>query len=262
MDLATAVADIVIDVPRTRNALSSAVLVDLTDAVRRASADPDVRVIVLSGAGGSFSSGADLKETVAPERSADVVSALYEAVRTSPKPILARVLGHCLGLAVGVVAVCDLAVAGEDATFALPEPRFGQAPTLAALTIVPRLRRGDAGRLLLTGAPIDGRQAEAIGLVDAAAGTDDVDGVVAQWVDQLTRCAPGALATCKQLVRTLPQLDSASALAWATALAAERARSPEAAEGQAARAAQRPPVWTPNGRPVPTATDGGRRRDV
>lgn len=238
-----AVTEIVIDVPRTRNALSIAVLDGLAAGIRDASERDDVRVVVLSGAAGGFSSGADLKEEASPDASIASVRGLYHAIAASPKPVIARVEGHCLGLAVGVAAACDLSVAAEEARFVLPEPRMGQAPTLAALTIVPRLRRGDASRLLLTSAPFDGRHAQEIGLVDHSVPAAMIMAATADWIEQILASAPGALATCKRLVRELPQLEQMQAWALAGELTAERAASMEALEGRAAANERRPPSW-------------------
>lgn len=237
------VADVTIDIVRTRNALSSAVLEDLAKAIGRLSADGSTRAIVLSGAGGGFSSGADLREEVPPDRTAVLVGALYEAIVTAPTPVIARVEGYCLGLAVGVVAACDLVVAADSTAFSLPEPRFGQAPTLAAVPILRRLAAGPARRMMLTAERFDGRRAHAVGLVDECAPDDRVGEVVDRWTEGIVAGAPGALGVCKRLVNELPRLAPSDAWALAVDLTAERAFSDEAKEGSAAAAERRLPVW-------------------
>ena len=232
-----------IDVPGTRNALSTAVLDGIAEAIRRLSQRDQTRVIVLTGEGGSFSSGADLKENAPVKRAAAAVTGVYEAIAQSPQPVLARVEGRCLGLAVGLVAACDLAIAAADTSFGLPEPRLGQAPTLAALTIVPRLRRSDANELLLTGAMFDGIRASAMGLVNESVPAARLDEAVGQWIGRLTAGGPGAIAACKKLVRMLSAGAGPGALPAVTGLAAQLAAAAEAEEGRAAFLERRAPRW-------------------
>lgn len=238
-----AIARVTIDVPRTRNALSTGVLKGLAAAIRRLSHRDDTRVIVLTGHGGTFSSGADLKENAAVPHATAAVTELYAAITESPKPVLARVEGRCLGLAVGVVAACDLAIVASDTSFGLPEPRLGQAPTLAALTIVPKLRGSDASELLLTGAMFDGSRASALGLANESVAASELDAAVDRWIDRLTSGAPGALAACKKLVLALRPSVGPEAMGMVTALAAQLAESDEAKEGHAAFFERRPPGW-------------------
>ena len=237
------VARVAIDVPRTRNALSTAVLEELADAVCRVSRRDGTRAIVLTGEGATFSSGADIKEAAPVAETTAAVTRLYEAIAQSPPPLLARVHGHCLGLAVGVVAACDIAIAATDATFGLPEPRLGQAPTLAALTIVPRLRPVDASDLLLTGAMFDGARAGELGLVNESVPASDLDAAVRRWTDRVTAGGPDAIAACKRLVRGLRTAPPAEALTLATTLAVRLADGAEAKEGRAAFLERRPPRW-------------------
>jgi methylglutaconyl-CoA hydratase len=247
------VAEVVIDNPRRRNALSMPVLRALTEAIRDLSEQQQTRAIVVSGSNGVFSAGADLKEEASNAETFETVIALYEAINSSPKPILAKVEGHCIGLAVGVVATCDLAFCTDDTSFSLPEARLGQAPTLAALTIVPRLRPADASRLLLTGDAIDGTYASAIGLVNASARAADLGTVVQSWADKIIAGGPQAIAVCKQLSRiTRTPLDS-GVLTIVEQMLSSLSRSSEAAEGRAAFAERRQPLWVAEPPSGPTA---------
>lgn len=237
------VAEVALDIPRTRNALSVHAVTELTVAIDRLSTARTARVIVLTGAGLGFSSGADLKERVSPEETVRAVGGLYDAILNAPMPVIARVEGYCLGLAVGVVAACDLVVAEESTTFALPEARFGQAPTLAAVTLLRRVTAAEAGRMMLTAEPFDGRHARAVGLADASVPHDQLAATVARWTDSMRAGAPGALSACKRLVHELPELDPADGWALAHDLTRERAASKEAQEGSAAEAERRAPAW-------------------
>jgi methylglutaconyl-CoA hydratase len=241
------IARVAIDVPRTRNALSTAVLDGLAEAIRRLSQRDDTRVIVLTGEGSTFSSGADLKENAPVAIAVAAITGLYDAIAQSPKPVLARVEGHCLGLAVGVVAACDLAIAASDTSFGLPEPRLGQAPTLAALSLIPRLRPSDASEVFLTGAMFDGARADALGLVNESVAASELDAAVRRWTDRLTAGGPGAVAACKKLVLALRPAAQPEALALAADLATQLAAADEADEGATAFRERRPPRWATAG---------------
>lgn len=225
------ISHVIISVPRKRNALSLAVLEALTEKITRLSSVETVRAIVISGAEGAFSSGADLKEQVTPQQSVSAVSALYEAIRQSPKPIIARVEGFCFGLAVGVAAACDLVVVAENTRFALPEPRFSQAPTLAAITIMQRVSRGAAARIMLASDDFDGREALDMGLADLVAPQDRLEAVISELIDSILLGDPTALAVCKRLCRVLPGLGPAEVLQFAgdlTTRMSESSRNEEA----------------------------------
>lgn len=252
------VARVAIDVQRTRNALSTAVLESLAEAIHHLSRRDETRVVVLTGQGATFSSGADLKEAAPVAHTAAAVAGLYEAIAQSPLPVLARVEGHCLGLAVGIVAACDLAIAATDATFGLPEPRLGQAPTLAALTVVPRLRPADASDLLLTGATFDGMRAREVGLVNESVPASALDAAVQRWTEQLVAGGPEAIAACKQLARGWRAAPAPEALALATGLAVRLADGAEAEEGRAAFLERRLPRWAA---PVVSVAEPNRSRE-
>lgn len=239
-----AVAEILISDPRTRNALSTTVLHGIAASVQELSASEETRVIVLAGDGGTFSSGGNIKEDVPVQQVVSATVGVYEAIFNSPKPILARVEGNCLGLAVGLMAACDLAIAAQDTHFSLPEPRMGQAPTMASFTIVPRLRPADANRLLLTADAFDGDVAREVGLVNASVPASELGQEQQRWTDQLVQGGPGALAMCKKLVRTMAAADRAVALELASDLTVALAGSPEALEGKNAFLQRRAPAWT------------------
>lgn len=245
------VTEVLIDENRTRNALSTGVMNELTAAVESFANSDDTRVLVVAGAGGVFSSGGNLKEDVPVAAVIEATTRLYAAIRNSPKPVVARVEGVCLGLAVGVAAACDFVITTADTRFALPEVRMGQAATMAAVTIVPRLRSADAHRLLMLGGDFDGNEAQAMGLVDASVPLADLADEQQRWVNQLLLGGPNALTVCKRLAQELPALDREAALSWASELTVELANSPEAREGSRAFTERRPPEWAAAGNEEP-----------
>jgi enoyl-CoA hydratase len=171
------------------------------------------------------------------------LTALLRAIVESPLPVIAAVDGHVRAGGMGLVAACDIAVAGPRSTFALTEARIGVAPAVISLTLLPKITARAAARYYLTGEKFDAAEAAAIGLISLAA--DDVDAAVAALAEQLGRGSPQGLAASKALT-------TAAVLAAfdrdAERLSVESARlfvSDEAREGMLAFLQKRPPPWVP-----------------
>ncbi|NUS43662.1 MAG: enoyl-CoA hydratase family protein [Mycobacteriaceae bacterium] len=201
-----AFATITLDSPDTRNAISEALLAELLSALRRAGADETVRAVVLTHSGNTFCAGGALSvrdgENRSPaEISADTTRKLVELLRAMlelPKPIVARVDGHVRAGGMGIVAACDLAVAGPDSTFALTEAKLGVAPAIISLVLLPKLAPRAASRYFLTGEKFGAEQAERIGVVTAAAA--DPAALVMTLLTEFGKAAPQGLAETKRLL--------------------------------------------------------------
>jgi methylglutaconyl-CoA hydratase len=251
LDVAGGVGTITLDSPANRNALSRRLVADLDRRLTAALADPAVRVIVLTGRGPAFCSGADLTERRAPEPAAaprpggivPILAAMWDA----PKPIVGRVNGAARAGGLGLVAACDIAVAEERATFAFSEVRLGVIPAVIAVVVVPKIGATRAMELFLTGAPFDARAAVACGLLNAVAADGRLDEVVGDYVGDLLKGAPGALAGCKRLVRDVATLSMDAAFVEMAERSARFFASEEAREGMTAFAEKRPPRWTVGG---------------
>jgi methylglutaconyl-CoA hydratase len=241
------VATITLDSPHNRNALSSALIDELLEAITAAAAHEAVRVIVLSHTGPVFCSGADLKETARAEgalpaaRLGDVLAAIWEC----PKPVVARVGGAARAGGVGLVAAADIAVCAMEATFAFTEVRLGVIPAVISATVLRRLAPRAAAELYLTGDTFDGARAAEIGLVTAAVPAADLDTALARYVASLMRGAPGALAAAKELVRRPVAASIRNDLADLTDLSVRFFTAEEGREGVLAFAERRDPVWVP-----------------
>jgi methylglutaconyl-CoA hydratase len=243
------VATITLDSPHNRNALSRQRLAELDQRLQEALDDPDVRVIVLTGAGTVFCSGADLKERrdthETPPRSrpgglVPILTAMWEV----SKPIVGRINGAARAGGVGLVAACDIAVGAESATFAVNEVRIGVIPATIAVVLVPKIGATRAMELCLTGDAFDARAAAAHGLLTAVAPDGGLDEAVGRYVTSLLKGAPEALAACKRLVRDVPKLSMDAAFVEMAERSARSFASEEAREGMAAFAEKRPPRWT------------------
>lgn len=239
------VATLTMDQPASRNALTPALLNGLADGLDAAVADPAVRVTVLTATGPAFCAGADLsgRRDAAPPRKG--LDGILAAIQDSPKPVVARIAGHCMGGGVGLAAACDVSVAADRAKFGFTEVRVGVAPAIISVVCLPKLRRADALELFLSGERISAARAAQAGLITAAVPDGELDDRVGQLAAKLLAGGPAALAAAKRLVYTVPGMARQEALAWASELSASLFASAEAAEGMAAFREKRRPSWAP-----------------
>ncbi|MFZ4236625.1 enoyl-CoA hydratase family protein [Streptomyces murinus] len=226
-----------LDATGTRNALSARLVAGLADALAECGKDPDVRAVVLTHTGNTFSAGADLREPPHP----DALVALLRQLVELPKPVLARVTGHVRAGGLGLLAACDLAFAGTAATFAFTEVRIGVAPAVISLPLLPRTDPRALARYYLTGERFGPEEAVRTGLLTATAA--DVDEALAPALEGLRRSAPEALAETKRLLtaRVLETFDRDAA--DLTALSARLFASDQAREGMTAFLEKRDPAW-------------------
>jgi methylglutaconyl-CoA hydratase len=234
------------DQPANRNALTPSLLNGLGDGFSYALADPSVRVAVLTNTGPAFCAGADLSG-----RSDAVVEArigladLLNTILDFPKPVVARIAGHCMGGGVGLAAACDLSVAEDTVRFGFTEVRIGVAPAIISVVCLPKLRRGDALELFLTGERITAARAAEVGLITSAAPASRLDSVVSDLVGKLAAGGPIALNAAKRLVFDVPHWERENAFVRTTEVSQTLFASDEAAEGIAAFREKRPPSWAP-----------------
>jgi methylglutaconyl-CoA hydratase len=249
-------ATLTMDQPHNRNALTPALLNGLGDGLAAAVADDAVRVVVLTNTGPAFCAGADLSGGTGPG-AAEVprfgIAEVLAGIQDAPKPVVARIAGHCLGGGVGLAAACDLSVAADDVRFGFTEVRIGVAPAIISVVCLPKLRRGDALELFLTGERIGATRAAEVGLITAAVPAGDLDAAVGELVTKVVAGGPAALAAAKRLVFDVPALPRAEGFERTTALSAALFASAEAAEGMAAFREKRSPAWVP---PAPAAGAG------
>jgi methylglutaconyl-CoA hydratase len=248
-------ATVTLDRQERRNALDAESLQALLDALDRAAGDDTVRTVVLTGAGTTFCSGADLRGTEGDGGAAFAQSGprlmvqVLEALLDHPKPTVARVQGHVAGGGNGLVAACDLAVAVEEAMFAFAEVRVGVAPAVISVVCLRVMRPRDAAQLMLTGARVPAARMLDAGLLTAVVPAVALDATVGAWCTELAAGGPQAVRETKQLLRTVPSLPRDEAFAYTAEVSARLFASGESAEGRAAFAERRPPSWV--GEPLP-----------
>jgi enoyl-CoA hydratase len=232
-----AVTTLTLDSPANRNALSAALVGELTEALTRCGKDDGTRAVVLTHTGNTFCAGADLREPPHPDAFVGLLRQIVELRR----PVVARVSGHVRAGGLGLLGACDLAVAGPAATFAFTEVRIGLAPAVISLPLLPRADPRALARYYLTGERFDSAEAVRAGLLTASG--DDVDAVLAPLLDGLRRSSPQGLAETKALLtaKVLETFDRDAA--DLTALSARLFSSAEAREGMTAFLERRDPAW-------------------
>jgi methylglutaconyl-CoA hydratase len=241
--------------PERHNAFDDALIGELTEAFRSMEADDGIRVIVLSGAGKSFSAGADLNwmkrmagfSMDENRRDAMGLGALMRTIAHSRKPTIARVQGAALGGGVGLVACCDIAVATQSATFALSEARLGLIPAVISPYVVAAIGERAARRYFLTAERFEAAEAWRLGLVHEITPNEaELDEKIGAIVEALLACSPASQKEAKDLIRAVSGRPVTSELIQDTAERIAKIRSsPEGREGVAAFLEKRRASWVP-----------------
>lgn len=241
---------VTLDRPEAKNALSRAVNLELRRLAVELGIDRQVRAVVLTGAGGAFSAGADLKERrgVAAADSGPYVDAISGAINAwaeMPRPTIAAMSGPALGGGLELALACDLRIASEDAVMGLSEVRLGIMPGAGGTQRLTRLiGMARAKELVLTGRRIDARRALEIGLVSRVVPVAELRRAAEELAAELSACAPLSVAKAKEAI------DLGVGLPLDQALAVERRcydvtlASEDRNEGLRAFAEKRPPRFT------------------
>jgi methylglutaconyl-CoA hydratase len=236
------IATITLNRADEKNTLSIELMDSLGQHLQWAAAEPAVRVVVLTNEGNTFCAGADLKNRGVQSPRFNLVDIL-SLIQNSPKPILGRIAGHCMGGGVGLAAACDISVAADDIKLGFTEVRIGVAPAIISVVCLPKMRLGDAKELLLCGERISAQRAVDCGLLNRAVERPSLDATVAGFAAKLVQGGPNALSATKQLISRVPGMERSAAYEWTAQLSAELFRSEEAAAGIAAFRAKLAPPW-------------------
>ena len=241
--------------PEHHNAFDDVLIAELTEALRSMEAEEGVRVVVLSGAGKSFSAGADLHwmrrmagySMDENRRDSMGLATLMRTLAHLRKPTVARVHGPAYGGGVGLVACCDVAIATHAATFALTEAKLGLIPAVISPYVVAAIGSRAARRYFLSAERMDAGEAYRLGLVHGVAASEgDLDEKVGIVVDSMLACGPVAQREAKELIRAVAGRPVTSELIQDTAERIARLRaSPEGREGVCAFLEKRRASWVP-----------------
>lgn len=255
--LSDGVLTITLDDEAKRNALSSRLVAELSDALDAADANPDVRVVVVTNTGRVFCAGADLSERASGGDGPAAVRSpqdLFGRFARAPKPYVGRIAGHCIAGGMGLAAAMDISVAVDDAMFGFTEVRVGVAPAVISVVCLPKLHPSDARDAILRGRRFPASEAARMGLINAAVPSDRLDTEIDAVVTDLLAGGPGAMAASKQLLSEVPGMPVDEAFRWTSELSAQLFSTTEATEGMRAFLEKRPAAWV---RPAPPAPGRG-----
>lgn len=250
----TGVACVTMARPDVFNAFDETMIAELDAAFANLGNDDSVRVILLAGEGKHFSAGADLEWMKrASEASVEwnledarKLAAMLRRIDTCPKPTVARVQGAALGGGFGLACACDIAIAADNASFAVSEAKFGILPATIGPYVLNTVGKRHARRLALTATRIRAAEALAIGVVHAVAAIDELDAALDSTITDLLACGPAAQREIKQYFAAMQPGPIGEDVIERSARTISRVRATdEAKEGFAAFFAKRKADWIP-----------------
>ncbi|MGD8348791.1 MAG: enoyl-CoA hydratase-related protein [Gammaproteobacteria bacterium] len=248
------VAKVTMARPDVYNAFDEKMIAEIDSSFARLGADDSVRVILLAGDGKHFSAGADLdwmkRASEAPVEwnleDARKLAAMLRRIDLCPKPTVARIQGAALGGGVGLACACDIAIAADNASFAVSEAKFGILPATIGPYVINSIGKRHARRLALSATRIRAAEALAIGLVHQLTGIDELDAAVDAAVADLLACGPGAQREIKEYFAAMQVGPITDEVIERSAHTISRVRATdEAREGFAAFFDKRPADWIP-----------------
>ena len=245
------IARLTLNRPEVHNALSGRMLEELPQAVRELESEPGVRVVVLTGAGESFCAGADLRwmqDVSKLDRAGRIaasggVAAVLTALDRLSKPLVGRINGQAYGGGVGLIAVCDIAIAARGARFGLSEVRLGLIPANIGPYVMKRLGEARTREIFFNGKLFDAEEAERLGLVSRTVDAAELDGAVEREAGYFLKCGPRAVARAKALVHHIARHGPSESIEYAIASLADAWEGEESREGIAAFFEKRKPSW-------------------
>lgn len=242
------------DQPETRNAMTDALVGDLQRVLESVRGNRAVRGITLRGRHGVFCAGGNLKQFKQTFQGGatreDIVemskgaAVLLDAINEAPQVVLAVIEGAAMAGGFGMACAADAVICEASARFAMTETAIGISPAQIAPFVIQKLGYATARRLMLTAARFDGREAHELGFADfVAEGMDAVEEIERGIRAQVLRCAPGAVADTKSLIRALPGMSRGEAVQAAAENFTGRLLSEEGREGVASFLEKRKPAW-------------------
>ncbi|MGA9342162.1 MAG: enoyl-CoA hydratase-related protein, partial [Rhodanobacteraceae bacterium] len=201
------IATVTLNRPEAHNAFDDALIAQLTAALEALERDPAVRVVVLTGAGATFSAGADLSWMRSMARASEVenradslrLATLMRTLNFLAKPTVARVNGSAYGGGVGLIACCDVAIATEGAKFSLSEVKLGLVPAVISPYVIAAIGARQARRLFVSGEVFDAAEATRVGLLHQSVATDQLDNAIDRHLHFLAKGGPIAQVEAKHL---------------------------------------------------------------
>ncbi|PAQ12488.1 crotonase/enoyl-CoA hydratase family protein [Mesorhizobium temperatum] len=237
--------------PDKHNAMSGQMIAELTAAAELLANDDNVRAVVLTGEGDSFCAGADLAwmraqaSAARDERIAEArkLALALRALNELPKPLIGRINGQAFGGGLGLMSVCDVAIAVDTARFGFTEVRLGLIPATISPYVLARMGEGRARRVFMSARIFDANEASELGLLSRAVPPADLEAAVEAEVRPYHSASPQAVAAAKALARRLGPAIHDALIGETVASLADTWETIEAAEGIAAFFDRRRPLW-------------------
>ena len=258
-------AAVLLNRPEVHNAFDPEMVEALTATLRKLESDPRVRAIVLTGAGGNFSAGADIRHMKASARAsraqnleaARATARMLYALHTLQKPTIACVRGAARGGGLGLIAACDIAIAASTATFRLSEVRLGIIPAMISPYVVAAMGARMAHRYMMSGEEFTAAEAYRIGFIHDICEEEELNAVVGRMLAHLYSGGPQAILAVKRVIPEVAASPIDDTIIEKTAQRiAEIRATPEAQEGLSAFLEKRKAAWvTP-----PTQKKPAKRR--
>ena len=247
VDEAARVLTVTLNRPEVHNAFNDELIGEAIDVF---SHPPEsARVVVLRGSGTNFCAGADvnwMSRMVAYTREENVrdssqLAKMYAVIDECPLPVVGRISGAAIGGGVGLVAVCDIAIATAQSKFGLSEVKLGIIPAVISPYVIAKIGASHARALFLTGERFDAERASRIGLVHRVA--DDIDAAVDETVAQLKSSGPEAVRACKKLIAYVSTHEPVDAIPYTIDAIATRRVSKEGQDGMRALLEKKKAPW-------------------
>lgn len=242
---------ITINRPEVRNALSQALIAELSQALQEAAADATVRVIILTGVGKAFCAGLDLAElkevsqrsTAENRHDSARIARLLEHIYHNPKPVIAALNGHAIAGGAGIASACDFVLMAERAKFCYSESRIGFVAAIVAVYLIRQVGERHARDLLLSARLISAKEALSMGLVNAVHPAELLLEEALELAQQLQQNAPSSLSLSKSLLANLYGMGFSESISYASELNALARSTDELKEGVQAFLEKRSPDW-------------------
>ncbi len=247
------IANVMLNRPEKHNALNPEMISELTAVFEMLDSQNEIRLVILSGNGPSFSAGADLQYMKEISgfgyeenlHDAQKLARLFDTVKNCTLPVVVVLHGAVYGGANGLAAACDIVLAHEDTIFAFSEVKLGITPATISPFVIARCGEAAARELMMTGRKFSAEEAYRFLLVNQMFSDERKEECVTGIVNQLLSSAPQALKACKTLIRTVVHLQGhkEELTKFTTKQIADRRASEEGQEGFAAFFAKRKPNW-------------------
>jgi methylglutaconyl-CoA hydratase len=242
VDSADGVLSVTLNRPEVHNAFNDELIGEAIDLFSSIESRDGIRAVVLRGDGPNFCAGADLNwmsrmvsytrdENI---RDSSLLAKMYALIDDCPLPVIGRIQGAAIGGGVGLVSVCDIAIASSDAKFGLSEVKLGILPAVISPYVIAKIGASHARALFLTGERFDAERALRIGLVHRVVDPAALDEALAETVKQLRSSGPEAVRECKKLIRFVSTEPRTESIPYTIDAIATRRTSTEGQSGMSA----------------------------